>query len=195
MAVAPPTIRGNRPFLPEGYVKPKKAPPGMMFNPDYLPLMEGAPYDNRNSNQKDEFIPVTKVDIRQHGQPKVEEGFPILPFDDVCYVEVIKEETTRGGIVIPVTASYQKMPMGRVVAVGPGRFYAAAMNASQTLEAAVFVPSRLNIGDIVVWGRYRTGGERLEIGSKEYVACREGDLGGVLRDGKIVNIRVIKETD
>jgi co-chaperonin GroES (HSP10) len=131
--------------------------------------------------------PLTEAEIAmrtmQHGHAQVEEGFPIIPFDDVVYVEQLKEEVSKGGIIIPDTKDAQKMSTGRVVAVGPGRIYGAAMNAAGTMETAIFMPSRLKVGDTVIWGRYRTGGEQMEINGKRYVCCREGDLGGVLREG------------
>lgn len=127
-------------------------------------------------------------------EPKVEPGFPIEPFDDVVYVEQVIEEVTKGGIVLPKTSDEMKMPQGRVVAVGPGRYYAAAMNASGHMEAAVFVPTKLQVGDRVVWGRYRTGGELVEIQGKRYVSAREGDLGGRILGDEPVTIKVIPQT-
>lgn len=121
-----------------------------------------------------------------------EEGFPILPYEDVVYVEQIIEEASKGGILLVPTTQAAKLQGGRVAAVGPGRYYAAAMNASQTMEAAVFVPTRTKVGDYVVFGRYQSGGEPLEINGKVYLACREGDLGGVSRDGKPVDVRLYK---
>lgn len=139
--------------------------------------------------EHDDSMPPVPTRTYEWGKPRMEEGFPIMPFDDVVYVEQLTQEQSEGGIILAGGA--EMMPMGRVVAVGPGRIYASAMNAAGTMEAAVFVPTRLQPGDLVVWGRYRTGGEKMEIEGKTYVACREGDLGGKLE--RPVSIRVIKE--
>jgi len=119
------------------------------------------------------------------------EGFPIEPFEDCVWLEQFVEEKSKGGIIIAGT-EHAKMPQGRVVAVGPGRLYVAAMNASESYQAAVFVPTKVKIGDVVMFGRYRTGGEPVEYEGKRYVMAREGDLGGrVLSDGP-VNVRLVQ---
>lgn len=122
-----------------------------------------------------------------------EDGFPIEPFEDCVYIEQVKEETTKSGLIIANT-EHSKMPMGRVVAVGPGRFYFSAFNASQTMQAAVFIPTRLKVGDMVLWGRYRTGGEPMEYEGRVYVMAREGDLGGRIKGGKPVNLRLVPQS-
>lgn len=121
-----------------------------------------------------------------------EAGFPIEPFEDCVYIEQIVEETTKGGIVIPTNTEHSKMPMGRVVAVGPGKMYYAPFNAAETFVSVVFVPTRLRVGDMVLWGRYRTGGEPMEFNGKRYVAAREGDLGGRVVD-RSANIRLVPQ--
>lgn len=123
---------------------------------------------------------------------QAEEGFPIIPFDDVVYIEQVVEEKTKSGLIIANT-EHSKMPRGRVVAVGPGRMYYAPMNASETLSSAVFIPTRIKVGDFVPWGRYRTGGEPMEINGKRYVAAREGDLGGRFVNNEPVEIRYVTD--
>lgn len=119
-----------------------------------------------------------------------EEGFPVEPFEDVVIIEQVVEETTKGGLIIANTDA-SKMPMGRVVAVGPGKLFVSTFNAAETLQAAVFVPTKLRVGDRVMWGRYRTGGEPWEFNGKRYVAAREGDLGGrITLDGPL-DIRLV----
>jgi co-chaperonin GroES (HSP10) len=124
-----------------------------------------------------------------------EEGFPIEPYDDLVYVEQITETKSKGGLVIVGTED-SHMPMGRVVAVGPGKFYHAPFNIAETHAAVVFVPTKLKIGDIVAWGRYTSGGEPKLINGKTIIGAREGDLGGRVipnADGTLPEIRLKRE--
>jgi co-chaperonin GroES (HSP10) len=129
-----------------------------------------------------EPAPVTGMVKFEWPKGDAEPGFPIEPFEDCVYIEQIVETTSKGGIVIPSSTEHSKMPMGRVVAVGPGKMYYAPFNAAETFASVVFVPTRLKVGDTVLWGRYRTGGEPMEFNGKRYVAAREGDLGGRVID-------------
>lgn len=119
------------------------------------------------------------------------EQFPIQPYEDVIFVEQVTEEKTASGLFI--AGEYAKLPAGYAVAVGPGRTFQAFMDASGHNCAAVFVPTQTKVGDYVVFGRYQSGGEPLEIGGKRYLMCREGDLAGRSRDSKPLQVRVIKE--
>ena len=122
---------------------------------------------------KDEIRKADTVQRFEWPQGQAEPGFPLEPFEDVVILEQVTEEKSKGGLILPNEAG--KMPMGRVVAVGPGKFYHAPFNAAESHAAVVFVPTRLNVGDMVSWGRYRTGGEPWEFNGKTYVAAREGD--------------------
>lgn len=119
----------------------------------------------------------------------VEQQFPLEAFSDIVFVEQLMEEVTKGGVIIALTRD-SKLPQGRVLAVGPGRHYYAPLNAGQTMEAAVFVPTTTKVGDIVVFGKYQSGGEPIEWNGKTILQCREGDLSGRSRNGKPVNMRL-----
>lgn len=120
-----------------------------------------------------------------------EEGFPITPFEDIIYIEQAIEEKTRGGIIL--AGESRKVQGGRVVAVGPGRVYVIPMDATGNNSAAMFVPTKTNVGDYVVFGRYQSGGEPIEHNGKRYLVAREGDLGGKSRDGEPVSFRLATE--
>lgn len=120
------------------------------------------------------------------------QGFPVEPFEDCVWIEQVVEEKSTGGIIIANT-EHAKMPQGTVVAVGPGRLYVAAMNAAETYQAAIFVPTKLKVGDRVLFGRYRTGGEPVTWNGRRFVMAREGDLGGKITSDGPVEIRLVTE--
>jgi len=120
-----------------------------------------------------------------------EAAFPIQPYEDVIFVEQEIESKTASGLIL--AGEFAKLPAGRAVAVGPGRTFQAFMDASGHTSAAVFVPTTTKVGDYVVFGRYQSGGEPLEINGKRYLMCREGDLAGRSADGNPLMVRVIKE--
>ena len=116
------------------------------------------------------------------------EGFPLVPFDDVVVIEQEVADTTEGGIVL--AGDYRKFPAGRVVAVGPGRTYSFYMDASGNTLAGKFVPTQIEVGDYVVFGKYQSGGEPIEFEGKVYVMARAGDLAGKSRDKSALKIRL-----
>src|SRR6516164_7957744 len=90
---------------------------------------------------------------------KVMEGFPIVPYEDVIYVEQAMEEKSAGGILL--VGESKKVPAGIAVAVGPGRWFYAPFDATGHEGAAKFVPTQTEPGDYVVFGKYQSGGEPL----------------------------------
>lgn len=136
--------------------------------------------------------PVTGMIKFEWPKGQREDWFPVEPYEDVVYIEQVIEEKSKGGIVIPTNTEHSKVPKGRVVAVGPGKMYYAPFNASETFASVVFVPTRIKVGQFVVWGRFRTGGEPWDIGGRRIVAAREGDLGGELRD-PAADIRLVPQ--
>lgn len=107
----------------------------------------------------------------------VAEGFPVEPFSDIVIAEQIKEEVLPSGIVLPGNEANTRW--ARVHAVGPGRMYSSAMNATGTEAAVTFVPTVVRPGDLVCFDAYQTGGKPLKLDDgKEYLLFREGDLIG-----------------
>jgi co-chaperonin GroES (HSP10) len=118
-------------------------------------------------------------------------GFPLQPFEDVVIIEQELESKTTSGLILAGGA--EKLQCGRVVAHGPGRTYAAYMDASGATQFGYRVPISVKVGDFVVFGKYQSGGEPLEFDGKKYLMCREGDLGGKTHDARAVTFRRCSE--
>jgi chaperonin GroES len=83
--------------------------------------------------------------------------------DRVVVNPVERDETTRGGIVLPDTAK-EKPQEGEVVAVGPGR----------TTDHGKKVPMEIAVGDKVIYSKY--GGTEYKEEDEEYLILRESDI-------------------
>jgi co-chaperonin GroES (HSP10) len=119
--------------------------------------------------------------------------FPIQPLQDIVIVEQLTQDTSAGGIVL--TGDHRKFPAGQVVAVGPGRVYSNFMDATGNQTIGQLVPTTVKTGDHVLFGKYQSGGEPIEIEGGEYAGrvflmCREGDLGGVMPEAVKVRLAV-----
>lgn len=79
-----------------------------------------------------------------------------------------EEEKTAGGILLPGSAK-EKPNEGEVVAVGTGR----------VLESGETRPVDVNVGDIVVFGKY-AGSDTIEIDGQELVILSESDIKAVI---------------
>jgi chaperonin GroES len=87
----------------------------------------------------------------------------IKPLADRVVVKAIeREETTKGGIVIPDTAK-ERPQEGEVVAVGPGKY-----------EDGKRIPLEVKVGDRVLYAKY--GGTEVKIDGEEYLVLRESDI-------------------
>jgi len=74
-----------------------------------------------------------------------------------------KEETTKGGIILPDTVK-EKPQEGEVIAVGPGRM----------TEEGKRIALDVKKGDTVVYPRY--SGTELKIEGEEYLIMRESEV-------------------
>jgi len=117
-----------------------------------------------------------------------EKSFPIQPIGDIIIVEQVTEEKSSGGILL--TGDYKKFPCGKVVAHGPGRVYTTYLDASGHHLAGQVVPVSVKVGDYVIFGKYNSGGEPIEIDGKKYLLCREGDIGGISNIGDQLRVRL-----
>lgn len=81
---------------------------------------------------------------------------------------ITQEEKTRGGIVLPETASKERPEQGKVVAVGPGRFNAKGQR----------MPMEVKKGDIVLFSKY--GPNEVKVDDKEYLVAKEEDILAIL---------------
>lgn len=89
----------------------------------------------------------------------------IKPLNDRVLVSRKKEEnTTKGGIYIPDTASKEKPIEGKVIAIGPGKM----------LDNGTAHPLGVKPGDTVLFGKY--SGTEVKLENDEYVIMREEDI-------------------
>lgn len=92
----------------------------------------------------------------------------IRPIGDRIVVKpAAREETTKGGIVIPDTAK-EKPQEGTVIAVGNGRL----------LDNGTRATPELHEGDRVLFAKY--GGTEFTLESEMYLVLRENDILAVI---------------
>lgn len=83
--------------------------------------------------------------------------------DRVVIKPKVREETTKGGIVLPDTAK-EKPQEGTIVAAGPGR----------VLEDGTRVPMDVKVGDSVLYAKY--AGTEYRIDNEEHLILKESDI-------------------
>jgi len=88
-------------------------------------------------------------------------------YDRVVVRRTESETTTKGGIVIPDSAT-EKPNQGEVLAVGPGAL----------LENGETVPLAVSVGDRVLFGKYATS--ELKIDGEEVLVIKESDILAVI---------------
>jgi chaperonin GroES len=91
----------------------------------------------------------------------------IRPLADKVVVEVIEEEKTASGIVLPDVAK-DKPQRAKVVAVGPGRW----------LDNGQRVPVEVAVGDVVLFDQ--GAGTRLKVEDRSLLVLAEKDIAAVL---------------
>lgn len=96
------------------------------------------------------------------------------PLNDRVIIEPEEAVKKIGNILIPDTAQ-KKTLRGKVVAVGPGKLLAEAVNDRVT-GALVNCrhPMILSVGDTVIYEAY--AGNTIEHGDKTYIAFREDEI-------------------
>ncbi len=97
----------------------------------------------------------------------------VRPLADNVVVEVLNQETTVAGIVLPDTAKDQ-LQKARVVAVGSGHLLENGARAA--LEVAA--------DDVVLFEAQR--GTKVRVGSNEYLLLRESDILAVLNGAPVL---------
>lgn len=83
--------------------------------------------------------------------------------DRIVVKPTAKEETTKGGIILPDTVK-EKPQEGEVIAAGPGRM----------TEDGKRIALDVKKGDTVVYPRY--SGTELKIDGEEYLIMRESEI-------------------
>ena len=92
----------------------------------------------------------------------------LRPLHDRILVKRVEEEKqTRGGIIIPDTAT-EKPIEGNVVAVGKGKI----------ADDGKTIPLDVKKGDRILFGKY--GGTDVKIDGVEYLIMREDDVLGII---------------
>ena len=88
------------------------------------------------------------------------------PLSDRLFLEPLeKEKVTKSGIVIPDTASGDRPMMGKVVAVGPGKW---------DEDGEKRIAMSVKVGDTVLFKKY--GPDEIEIEGKKYLVAEESDI-------------------
>ena len=83
--------------------------------------------------------------------------------DRVIVKPIVKEEITKGGIVLPDTAK-EKPQEGEIVAVGPGKLG----------EDGKRIEMEVKKGDRVIYAKY--AGTEWKYDNEEYIILRESDI-------------------
>ena len=92
----------------------------------------------------------------------------LRPLHDRVVVKRVEEETkTRGGIIIPDTAT-EKPQEGEVIAAGPGA----------RGEDGKIMPLDVKVGDKVLFGKW--SGTEVKIDGEDVLIMKESDIMGVL---------------
>jgi len=127
-------------------------------------------------------LPAEIAALGTEAKPESAPAFPFRAVQDIVIIEQLVKDMSEGGIAL--VDDGRKFPCGRVVAHGPGRTYAFYMDANGNTQAGHTVPMQIKVGDWVVFGRYNSGGEPIQVGNKKYLMCREGDIGLVALSGE-----------
>lgn len=93
----------------------------------------------------------------------------LKPLRDHVLLEAIKEDAkSKGGIVLPDTASKERPEQGKVVAVGPGRLNLKGQRVLMEVKK----------GDVVLFSKY--GPNEIKVDGKEYLIAKEEDILAIL---------------
>ena len=88
-------------------------------------------------------------------------------FDKVVLKQLVAEETTKSGIVLPGAAK-EKPQQGEVLAVGPGR----------RNDAGERIPVDVKVGDKVLYSKY--GGTEVHYQGEDYLIVSARDILAIL---------------
>ena len=84
-------------------------------------------------------------------------------FDKVVLKQLVAEETTKSGIVLPGAKSQEKPQQAEVIAVGPG----GVIDGKE-------VTMQVKAGDKVIYSKY--SGTEVEIEDEKYVIVKQNDI-------------------
>ena len=114
---------------------------------------------------------LTKNDRMRNGPHKIEGGFimKLVPLGDkVVLKQLVAEETTKSGIVLPGQAK-EKPQQAEVVAVGPG----GMVDGKE-------VTMQVKVGDKVIYSKY--AGTDVKLGDDEYIVVKQNDIVAIVEE-------------
>ena len=88
--------------------------------------------------------------------------------DKVVLKQLLAEETTKSGIVLPGQAK-EKPQQAEVVAVGPG----GVVDGKE-------VTMQVKVGDKVIYSKY--AGTEVKLGDDEYIVVKQNDIVAIVED-------------
>ena len=88
--------------------------------------------------------------------------------DKVVLKQLVAEETTKSGIVLPGQAK-EKPQQAEVIAVGPG----GVVDGKE-------VTMQVKVGDKVIFSRY--SGTEVKLGEDEYIVVKQNDIVAIVED-------------
>lgn len=92
----------------------------------------------------------------------------LVPLGDrVVLKQIVAEETTKSGIVLPGQTK-EKPQQAEVVAVGPG----GIVDGKE-------VPMRVSVGDQVIYSKY--SGTEVELDGEEYLVVKQNDILAIIK--------------
>lgn len=95
----------------------------------------------------------------------------LRPLGDKVVIQPDKEEEkTKGGVLLPETASKEKPQQGKVIAVGPGR----------TLDNGKVIPLTVKPEDRVIYAKY--SGNEITVEEEELLIISEKDILAIIEE-------------
>jgi len=88
--------------------------------------------------------------------------------DKVVLKQLVAEETTKSGIVLPGQAK-EKPQQAEVIAVGPG----GVVDGKE-------VTMQVKVGDKVIYSKY--AGTEVKLGEDEYIVVKQNDIVAIVED-------------
>ena len=88
--------------------------------------------------------------------------------DKVVLKQLVAEETTKSGIVLPGQAK-EKPQQAEVIAVGPG----GVVDGKE-------VTMKVKVGDKVIFSKY--SGTEVKLGEDEYIVVKQNDIVAIVED-------------
>ena len=88
--------------------------------------------------------------------------------DRVIVTPLLKEELSKGGIILPETVDKERPEQGKVVAMGPGKLR----------EDGVRVAMSINVGDTILFKKYAP--DEIKMDGDTYLVLAESDIMAVV---------------